>query len=380
LSDKQSPDNPGIYIHIPFCIKKCAYCNFFSVEDLSLQSEYIKALISEIKLKKSKKKIIDTIYFGGGTPSTLCIDSIEQILSQIYKNFNIKKNPEITMEVNPGTIDKSYLFNLRSFGINRLNIGVQSFQNNKLKFLGRIHSAELARKAIEYAFNAGFKNIGIDLIYGVPMQNKQDWIKDLNIALSYKFHHLSCYMLTLEKNTPLYENFQNNKMQPLSKDDMSDFFIITSDILTENKYIHYEISNFALNIDLKSKHNQKYWDHTSYFGFGAGAHSFNGSARFWNYLDIKKYIKALKKRNLPIDYKEVLTKEQKIMETIMLGLRTKTGIDLKKLNDYSDADFDNILICLEKDNLGKKENNYFSLTQKGMCYLDDITQSLIDII
>ncbi len=392
MSDFNLSGKTACYIHIPFCIKKCAYCDFYSIENLSLQSEYTTALLKEIKLKSplisepdsEPNHKIDTIYFGGGTPSTLSLTLIEQILSGIHKNYKINKASEITMEVNPGTIDKDYLFGLKALGINRLNIGVQSFQDRNLNFLGRIHSAKQAEKAIEFSQDIGFKNLGIDLIYGIPNQSEKTWLKDLNKAVSYNLQHLSCYMLTFEKSTPLYNNFKQGLIIPPTKEELSSLFIKTSNFLTENNYIHYEISNFSSSLETMSKHNSKYWDQTPYIGFGASAHSFDNQTRFWNHSDIKKYINALEENILPIAGKEVLTKEQKKIEMIMLGLRTKDGVDLKTLdrcfNHCLDNRFNNLLIQLTREKLCKIEKNNFSLTQKGMCYLDNITQELIDCI
>lgn len=392
MSDKKLSGKNACYIHIPFCVKKCAYCDFYSVENLSLQSEYTAALLKEIKLKSlstselnsAPDSKIDTIYFGGGTPSTLSLNSVKQIFSAIHRNFNVGSSPEITMEVNPGTIDQGYLTGLKSLGVNRLNIGIQSFQDDKLKFLGRIHSSEQAQKAIEFSKKTGFENIGIDLIYGIPNQDYNNWIKDLDKAVSYKLQHLSCYMLTFEENTPLYSSFKKGLVTPPTKNELSDLFIKTSNFLIENNYIHYEISNFSSSLETKSKHNSKYWDQTPYIGFGASAHSFDGETRFWNHSDIGKYINALEKKTLPVVGKEILTKEQKKIEMIMLGLRTKDGVDIKILdscfNHCLDNCFNNLLIQLKKEKLCKIEKNHFSLTQKGMCYLDTITQELVDCI
>lgn len=361
-------------------MKKCFYCDFYSVEDISLQAKYTKSLINEIKLRSDSNPEltheVDTIYIGGGTPSTLTINHIEQILSALYKNFKIDKASEITMEINPGTIDKTYLSSLNSLGINRLNIGVQSFQDDILKFLGRIHSAKQAENAIEYSRDAGFKNLGIDLIYGIPNLDEKKWIKDLTKALSYELEHLSCYMLIFEKNTLLYNRLKQGLISPVSKETLSSFFIKISNFLTNNNYIHYEVSNFASDSEHRSKHNSKYWNRIPYIGFGASAHSYDNKTRSWNYADIKNYISDLDKGILPIAETEILTQEQKIIELIMLGLRTEQGIDLKKL----DHCFDNILTRLEKEKLGKKTDSNFSLTKKGMCFLGDITQLFVDII
>ena len=395
-SYKKSSDKKGCYIHIPFCLKKCVYCDFYSVETLSLQSDYTKALINEIKLKSLSESesssapdhapdnAIDTIYFGGGTPSTLPLNLIEHILSSVYKHFKIDNNSEITMEVNPGTIDKKYLSGLKALGINRLNIGVQSFQDITLRFLGRIHSAKQAEKAIELSRDAGFENIGIDLIYGIPNQDEENWIQDLNKAVSCKLAHLSCYMLTFEKDTPLYNNFKQGLIKPATKEALSSLLIKTSNLLTKNNYIHYEISNFASSLNTRSRHNSKYWNQTPYIGLGASAHSFDNKTRSWNHADIKKYITDLNNNILPVAGKETLTKEQKTIEMIMVGLRTEDGVSLKMLdrcfNHCLDNRFNNLLIQLKQENLGTIEKGNFSLTQKGMCYLDNITQSLIDCI
>jgi len=345
-----------------------------------LTAVYTKALINEIKLKSCQNFItsneIETIYFGGGTPSILSIKLIEQILSALYKHFKIDKACEITMEVNPGTIDKKFLGDLKTLGVNRLNIGVQSFNDEKLKFLGRIHSAEQAENAIAHSRDAGFENIGIDLIYGIPHQSKKSFISDLAKAISYKLEHLSCYMLTFEKNTQLYNKLKQGKIKSVAKEELSDFFIKTSDFLTLNNYVHYEISNFAAGLNHRSIHNSNYWNQTSYHGFGASAHSFDKKTRFWNHPDIKRYINDLDKEVLPMGDREILTSEQTVIEMIMLGLRCKNGINLKKLEGC----FNNILAMLEKEKLGMKNHNRFALTQKGMCHLDDITQLFVDFI
>jgi putative oxygen-independent coproporphyrinogen III oxidase len=388
LSDKNLTEIDACYIHIPFCIKKCSYCDFYSVENLSLQKEYTKALVKEIKLKAALNpqtdSIIDTIYFGGGTPSTLPLHLLEQILSELYKSFKISSSAEITMEANPGTIYESYLSGLKKSGINRLNIGIQSFQDENLQFLGRIHSAEQAEKSIESSKNIGFKNIGIDLIYGLPKQSKDNWMQDLKKAVSYKLQHLSCYMLTFEKNTPIYKSFKKGLVIPSTKEELSSFFIKTSDFLTENGFIHYEISNFSSSLETKSKHNSKYWNISPYMGFGASAHSFDIKTRSWNHSDVKKYITDLDKNTLPVAGKEVLTKEQKKIEMIMLGLRTRDGVKLNMIdncfNHCLDNSLNNLLIRLKTEKLSKIENGNFILTQKGMCYLDNIIQLFIECI
>ncbi|MCP4021022.1 MAG: radical SAM family heme chaperone HemW, partial [Desulfobacteraceae bacterium] len=211
-------ENQSIYIHIPFCIQKCSYCDFYSNTDLELRTVYIKALTKELKIRSSKNTPIDTIYFGGGTPSVLNISDIETILFEVYGSFQIAKDTEITIEINPGTIDTNYLESLKTLGINRLSIGVQSFDDNKLSFLGRIHTAKQAIQSIENAQKSGFDNIGIDLIFAIPKENEADWHKDIQTALNFNLAHLSCYMLTIEPDTPLHNKVKNKLVSPMNKE------------------------------------------------------------------------------------------------------------------------------------------------------------------
>ncbi|MCD4742054.1 MAG: hypothetical protein K8R67_06185, partial [Desulfobacteraceae bacterium] len=232
--------------------------------------------------------------------------------------------------------------------------------------------------------DAGFENIGIDLIYGIPNQDEENWIQDLTGAISYKLEHLSCYMLTFEKNTLLYNMLKQGLIKSVTKEELSSLLIKTSDLLTKNNYIHYEISNFASSLDKRSRHNSKYWKQIPYAGLGASAHSFDNQTRSWNHADIKKYIADLNKNVLPVAGKETLTKEQKMIEMIMLGLRTKDGVSLKMLDrcfsHCFDNRFNNLLIQLKQKKLGGIKKDNFSLTQKGMCYLDNITQEFVDCI
>jgi putative oxygen-independent coproporphyrinogen III oxidase len=381
-------EKKSLYIHVPFCVKKCFYCDFYSVEDPSLHSAYVKALTKEIQLiscsDSEQDNEIDTIYFGGGTPSTLPIKIIEQILSEADNGFKIAKDTETTIEINPGTIDREYISALKSLGFNRLNIGVQSFQDDNLTFLGRVHSAKQAKKVIEFSRNEGFDNLGIDLIYGLPGQDESTWIKDLNKAISYKLEHLSCYMLTFEKNTPLHTKFKQGLIKPVSKEKLSYLFMKTSDYLVQNNYIHYEISNFASDLEHRSKHNLKYWNQKPYLGFGASAHSYDNKKRSWNHSDIKQYTADLNENILPISGKEILSEEQQMIEMIMLGLRTSKGIDLIKFEKYFNKNFlnyfDSVLPQLENERFYCTYNNRFVLTQKGMCYLDNIIKLFVDLV
>ncbi len=319
----------------------------------------------------------DTIYFGGGTPSLLVPDDIEKILTFVHKFFTIAPDPEITIEINPGTVDQNYFFDIKSLGINRINLGVQSFQEKKLQFLNRIHSADQAKKTIEWALKADFQKIGLDLIYGLPKENKKSWIADMNAALNFAPCHLSCYMLTYETGTKMYNDLKKGLITPLKDDMAADLFTTTSLFLEKSKYIHYEISNFASNETSRSIHNQKYWSGIPYLGLGPSAHSFDTEIRFWNCRDVQKYIELLKTGKLPVLEQEILTVEQKTIEMIMLGLRTNEGINLIKFQNLTGKKFiscfESITKDLELKSMGVINKENFYLTLKGMLFLDSIT-------
>jgi len=417
-------DQAGLYLHIPFCKSKCGYCSFYSVACPDRIPEFVKALVQEMAFCKSslvpfdaitlnslgKKenlslgnnanlsfprrrkssffsssidsrlrngggeylfKGFDTIYIGGGTPSLLSIEQIENLLAAVHRHFQISpahanvehhslnvdkpatnhiprhtgeypdhlkvargrkrrypEDVEITMEVNPGDVSKTYLQDLKALGVNRLNIGVQSFDDRLLYFLGRRHSAKEALAAIDDARKAGFQNIGLDLIYGVAGQDTRLWIKTLEKALSFAPEHLSCYQLSLDEKTSLYRQYREKGAQPPSENEALDFFMTTSRVLTDAGYIHYEVSNFARAENLRSRHNMKYWRHVPYLGLGPAAHSFCDRRRWWNTADVDAYIRGLSEGKTPVGSSEELSTEQLAMEALFLGLRTKDGIDL----------------------------------------------------
>lgn len=381
----------GIYIHIPFCIKKCIYCNFYSETDLSLEDDFVNALIREIQLSGSfgsEDDIInvDTIYLGGGTPSTIKASNISRIINEIYKNYKVSSDTEITIEVNPGTISLKKLADYKKAGINRINAGVQSFNDKNLKFLNRIHSADDARFFIETARKEGFNNIGIDLIHCLPGQSEEMWIKDLKTATSYSLEHLSCYMLTYEHGTPLYTKYKKGEITPANENLSAELFETTINFLSSNGFLHYEISNFASSAKTMSRHNQKYWNFVSYKGFGPSAHSYDAKAgkRYWNTADIFNYIKLLNKNTLPVEDKEYLTNNQQIIEGIFLGLRQSSGIDINKFNKMFSVNFNllfkNIITKLSDSNMIIIENCHCRLTPKGIMLADKITTLFINVI
>ncbi|MGP8320460.1 MAG: radical SAM family heme chaperone HemW [Methanosarcinaceae archaeon] len=373
----------GIYIHIPFCSKKCPYCDFYSITDHSLKQPFIEALIQEMQMVSSHALVCDTLYFGGGTPSVFKAKNIERILENAYRLFNFLHDSEITIEVNPGTVTTEKLEGYHSIGINRINIGVQSFNDEFLDFLGRIHSSNDADLTIRGARKAGFDNIGIDLIYGIPGQTRKTWLSDLRRAVKFEPEHLSCYMLTYEKGTPLDREREQGRFKPASGSLFGELFETTMEYLTAHGYVQYEISNFAKNVSKISRHNFKYWSFSPYLGFGPSAHSFIEPRRYWNCRSVKKYIENIKEGRLPIEEKEILSKEQRMMEMVYLGLRKTGGIDIDAIDENLGINFRQIFAekikQLQEDGyiLPLQPKNHCVLSRKGMLFLDSIAPMLM---
>jgi oxygen-independent coproporphyrinogen-3 oxidase len=379
----------GIYIHIPFCLKKCLYCNFYSTTDLLLKDKFVESLLKEIEYYRGSHLTFDTIYFGGGTPSLLSAGEIFSILNKTYKLFSIHHDAEITLEVNPGTVGEKNFRQYADVGINRLNIGVQSFNDKNLQFLGRIHSSQEARSAINSARHAGFCNIGIDLIYGMAGQSLNNWGKDLETALSFFPEHLSCYMLSYEKNTPLYEAKEIGTILPLDETSVGDLFSFTWRFLPANGYTAYEISNFSKNNPVipgkfRSRHNQKYWHFAPYIGLGPSAHSYLESMRFWNHASVQNYIRLIESGQSSVRDRENLNREQKMIESIFLGLRTKEGIELehfeKKFSTVFSGMFSTPIKNLEKKGYMVVSDTRCALTAKGMRFHDSICDLIVGAI
>jgi oxygen-independent coproporphyrinogen-3 oxidase len=365
---------PGLYIHIPFCRCKCNYCGFYSTTALELVKDFLKAVQGEMGFYRPCLQSFDTVYIGGGTPSLLSAKDMAALLEGAAGKFAIASCAEITMEANPADISRERLKAWRRMGINRLNIGVQSFDDGILSFLGRRHDRKQALFAVKMAQDAGFDDTGVDLIYGVPGQEMACWTDTLRLALFLNPAHLSCYQLTVEPNTPL--GIRRVKGEIVLPDDgmMGDFFFKTAEILEEASYIHYEVSNFARNERFLSRHNQKYWDHTPYLGLGPSAHSFDGHRRWWNKRNLLAYLEDAAKGVPPVSDLETLTSEQLRLEAMFLGLRTKKGICFQ---DYKKRYGDDLLLekaeaismFMEKGFLRIK-NGYLQPTVAGLAVAD----------
>ncbi len=382
----------GLYIHIPFCTRKCAYCDFFSVTDLSLINAFVDAVICEMELLRDSPLAFDTIYLGGGTPSVVPPGHISRLIKGAVGHFDFGDDVEITIEVNPGTADRQSMLDYRQAGVNRINIGVQSFSNTALRFLSRIHTADEAAAAITHARRAGFLNLGLDLIYGLPGQSPDDWQKDLEHAVGFSPEHLSCYTLTYEKGTPLGKMKADGQVEPLDDDAVADLFKVMQNVLSRHGYEQYEIANFAKmpakaetadqGTSFRSRHNQKYWTPAPYIGLGPSAHSFVEPERRWNVADLHTYLARLEEGVLPIEASEILTQEQRLTETLYLKLRTREGIDIPRLEHIFGLDFEerygNVIKDFIQEDLLAIDDQRCFLTPRGMRFLDGIVEMLLN--
>lgn len=319
----------GIYIHVPFCKRKCDYCDFYSIVPTSEVSNFSKQIAKEIDLRKDYlgNNTIDTIYFGGGTPSMLSPMEIEKILSSIASHFRMNPNAEITIEANPDDLSLEYLQNAKSVGINRISIGIQSFNDNDLKQLGRRHNALQAISSVQWACQAQFNNISIDLIYGLPYSSTKIWQQNLISAFDLPIKHLSCYHLIFEENTPLFNKMSNGGVKPVNEDLSVEQFEMLQKVANQNHFIHYEISNLALD-GYYSQHNSSYWKQVPYLGLGPSAHSYNGISRSWNPRSIKLWSEKIADGHTATTA-ETLSQNDKINDYFLTSLRTIWGADPK---------------------------------------------------
>ena len=320
----------GIYIHIPFCKKACHYCDFHFSTSLKKKDEMVLALAKEIALRKSefKDEVVETIYFGGGTPSILEIADIRLLIDTLYQNYKVIENPEITVEANPDDLTETRIIELSQNKINRLSIGIQSFFEDDLKLMNRAHNSTEAKKCLEIATQY-FDNISIDLIYGVPNMSNEKWLQNIETALSFNVPHISSYALTVEPKTALHSFIQKGIIPPPDDEVAQEHFHLLVDKLEENGFIHYELSNFGKSTYF-SKNNSSYWLGKKYIGIGPSAHSYNGISRSWNISNNTLYLKSIAENILPSET-EILTKTDRYNEYVMTGLRTIWGISLDRI-------------------------------------------------
>ncbi len=374
----------GIYIHIPFCKQACNYCNFHFSTSLQLKDELIAAMIKEIHLvtekanHSSEKELCETIYFGGGTPSLLSIKELNNILASLFSKFEIAKDAEITLEANPDDITAEKLQLWKKAGINRLSVGVQSFLDQELVWMNRAHSSADSLRCIDEIKNAGFSDYSIDLIYGSPLLNNQDWLNTIDTVINKNIPHISCYALTVEPKTALHKMIAQNKKESVDAEKQAEQFVLLMNQMEQAGYEHYEISNFS-KPGRRSKHNSSYWQGKKYYGFGPAAHSYDGIKRKWNVSNNALYIQSLKKNSIPSE-EETLTSTQSINEYIMTSLRTIEGLDLEKINSLFGTNHVNQLLNASKKYIQSEkiiqQNNRLILTKQGKLFADGIAADL----
>jgi oxygen-independent coproporphyrinogen-3 oxidase len=369
----------GIYIHIPFCKQACHYCDFHFSTNLGLKEEMIKMICKEIEQRSSylSGRIIETVYFGGGTPSLLSEKELGLIFNAIHKEFKLKEGCEITLEANPDDLDQKTIESLYNSPVNRLSIGVQTFNEAHLKYLNRVHSSEASLKSIKAVQDKGFSNISIDLIYGIPSPNHSIWENDLQTATSLNPQHISAYCLTIEAGTVFGNWLEKKKISQADEEFSAVQFEIMLETLTKSDFEHYEISNFS-KPGLYSRHNCSYWSGKSYLGIGPGAHSYNGEEREFNISNNASYINSIK-TGYSSSTKEKLSPIDKINEYIMTNLRTYWGCDLNKLKELENYSFKEQfkkIKLYEEKALLINNNGILILTNKGKLLADKIIYDL----
>ena len=368
-----------LYIHIPFCKQACHYCNFHFSTSLKYRKEMLDAIILEMELRKDylPEDSLQTIYFGGGTPSLLNLSELELIFEHIQKHFTIAPDAEITLEANPDDLHLQKLKELWQSPINRLSIGIQSFIAKDLQFMNRAHSAKESITCLEHAKNVGFDNLSIDLIYGTPTLSDADWQKNITTIFDFQIPHISCYCLTVEPGTALDHFVKKGKAAAVNEEQAARQFEQLISAMKANGYLHYEISNFAKPGHF-AQHNSNYWLGTSYLGLGPSAHSFNINSRQWNVANNAKYLKAIAENQVPFE-KEILTPAQQYNEYVMTSLRTIWGCDLQKIGSFGTKVYEHFLkqiqIFVKEKKVVEKEGKYV-LSTSGKLLADRIAMEL----
>jgi len=372
-------DMAGLYIHIPFCASRCVYCGFFSTTRLDQRQAYVEALGREMRLRDCScngKMRIETVYLGGGTPSQLSAEQLRQIFLYINNVYDVSPRAEITIECNPDDITVPFVATLSQLPVNRVSMGAQTFNDERLRFLHRRHRAEQVGEAVKRLRSVGIANISIDLMYGFPGETMLEWNADIDAALALGVEHLSAYALSYEEGTPLYTMLQQGRVEELDEELQRAMYYTLKDRLEVAGYEHYELSNFA-RPGCRSRHNSSYWNHTPYIGLGAGAHSFDGRHRQWNVADIGQYVEAIGEDRVPAD-SEVIDDVTRYNETVMTALRTIDGIRLDMLSPSERAHcltqakkfLDCGWLCLPDDNT-------LRLTRDGLFVSDTIMSDLM---
>ncbi len=363
----------GLYVHVPFCRSKCPYCAFASTSDLTLVQEWLRAVCREMELHEKVFPPFDTLYLGGGTPSVLEDRALATLLDEAFHHFSFSSDPEITLEINPDDVSEARISLLRGLGFNRLSVGAQSFDDSDLGLLARRHTAAQTRYALRAARKAGFENISIDLLMGVPSREGDPigrWMTSLREALAFSPEHLSCYLLTYEQGASFQGVLKRAGISPLDEATERELFLMTSELLEARGYLHYEVSNFARTEAHRSRHNGKYWRRTPYLGLGPAAHSFLEDSRWWNVRSVDQYCERLSSRRLPVAGRETLRPDQIQLERLALGLRTRDGIPKDLLPQGKDME--KILSELHREGLIRIEGPLIRPTPEGFFVSDGL--------
>lgn len=370
----------GVYIHIPFCKQKCHYCDFHFSTSLRRKEELVTALTSEIKLQKNflEGETVNTIYFGGGTPSILNQEELMQLFDTLYQSFSIANDAEITLEANPDDLHAQKIKGLKQTPVNRFSLGIQSFVEADLKFMNRAHNAEEALSSIKRIQDAGWENITIDLIYGTPTLSDKDWKNNMQTAIQLAVPHISAYALTVEENTALHHFIEHKKCAPVEEEKSARQFLQLMETLPKSNFIQYEISNFGKE-GFFSKHNSNYWKGEKYLGIGPSAHSFNGTDRQWNVSNNIRYIQQIEEGIIPAE-KERLSEKQRYNDYVLTTLRTIWGINIDFVKSHFSNDFESFLIhsaqiWIDSEHILKNED-VLTLSQKGKLMADHIAADL----
>jgi oxygen-independent coproporphyrinogen-3 oxidase len=372
----------ALYVHIPFCDHKCIYCDFYSI----ITSDNIRPFLDSIKKEigyystvYSKDRIFTSIFFGGGTPSLMEPEYLGEIINSLKANYTVSIDAEITMETNPGTVNKNKLKMFRESGINRISIGIQSFDENELKFLTRIHDKNTAIETVNNASEVGYENISVDLIFNLPGQTKEKWRRNLETALTLPIKHLSTYSLILERGTILNKMVLDKKVVLQDEDYDADLYEMTIDFMESKGFLQYEVSNFT-KPGFECKHNNAYWRYRDYLSFGTSAHSFVDGKRWWNFSSLKHYISEIENKGSAVAGSEIISKEQKFNEYVMLALRS-SGLDLREFKNMFGEDWINEKYSyfneLMKQNLLRISDTNIILTKKGYAVCDEILGKIL---
>ena len=367
---EESGEGHGLYIHVPFCRSRCGYCDFYSTTNTDAQERWVAAVLSEAELRSGSNGPCDTVYIGGGTPSLLSPESLGRTLAGLRRRLPVADAAGVTLEVNPDDVERDLVRAWRDHGVDRISVGIQSFDDAELRLLGRRHDSRRADRAVRILREAGFEDIGLDLLFGIPGADPDTWHQGLRRALEHRPEHLSCYELTVEPHTPIGRDVARGALCAQAEESLRCLFLGTHEILTDAGYEHYEVSSYARGREWRSRHNVKYWHRVPYLGLGPSAHSFDGRRRWWNPRSLRRWLTALERGGDPAEDVEALDTEQRHLEVLMLGLRTSDGVSLAAARDA--GVIDETVDALVDQGLLRVTGGRIRPTLEGLLFADDM--------